>query len=102
MGSLPEYDSAFERDCPRPDWFDSEEGEAECEFYRASERPPPENVFCTTGEARHGQHYHVCCAASCGKGKCGGVGCNMRPGGRENCCVGTIRDSGKECKTPED
>ena len=30
----------------------------------------------------------ACCAASCGT--CGGFGCETRPGGPDNCCVGQI------------
>jgi len=33
----------------------------------------------------------VCCAASCGK--CGGEGCEQRPGGAENCCPKILRRS---------
>lgn len=96
--------------CPAPEWWVSPEGrEVECEFYLEDERPTPEprtttttenTARCTTGEARPGNGYHVCCAATCGG--CGGVGCNMRPGGRDNCCVGTIRSSGKMCETPDE
>ena len=30
----------------------------------------------------------ACCTASCGT--CGGIGCDTRPGGQDNCCVGQI------------
>ena len=30
----------------------------------------------------------ACCAASCGT--CGGFGCDTRPGGPDNCCIGQI------------
>lgn len=36
--------------------------------------------------------YHasrqICCAGSCAE--CGGMGCSKRPGGSQNCCIGTI------------
>lgn len=39
----------------------------------------------------------VCCHEMCGK--CGGRGCNNRPGGGENCCNGAIkRNRGRTCE----
>lgn len=37
-----------------------------------------------------------CCPASCGK--CGGKGCNVRPGGRAACCTKVIKQSDRYCK----
>lgn len=37
----------------------------------------------------------VCCPDSCRE--CGGTGCETRPGGAQNCCVGPIEASGKSC-----
>lgn len=37
----------------------------------------------------------VCCPKKCGK--CGGSGCNRRPGGGENCCFSKIVRSGRVC-----
>jgi hypothetical protein len=37
----------------------------------------------------------VCCDAACGT--CGGGGCGSLPGGSTNCCIGSIRNSGRSC-----
>lgn len=39
----------------------------------------------------------VCCLSSCGK--CGGSGCQLRPGGGANCCHSRIKESGKLCSS---
>ena len=36
-----------------------------------------------------------CCAAACGR--CGGTGCQARPGGSRACCSGSIAGAGKSC-----
>lgn len=41
----------------------------------------------------------ICCAASCGA--CGGADCKNLAGGRENCCMGNIQDSGVLCSVSE-
>lgn len=38
----------------------------------------------------------VCCLATCGQ--CGGSGCQRRPGGGPGCCMGVIRESGRDCR----
>ena len=42
----------------------------------------------------------TCCAHSCGR--CGGDGCAYLPGGRSECCISGVRDSGVTCAHPED
>lgn len=49
-------------------------------------KPPVDGRLCTS---------EVCCPASCGV--CGGTGCGERPGGQDNCCVGSILASGRKC-----
>ncbi|HYJ08976.1 MAG TPA: serine protease [Polyangiaceae bacterium] len=46
---------------------------------------------CNTGIASD----NVCCEAACGS--CGGSDCSGRPGGKEACCAGTIRNAGVSC-----
>ena len=41
------------------------------------------------------QFEDACCSLSCGT--CGGLGCGQRDGGRDECCVGIIRDNGLLC-----
>jgi len=51
---------------------------------------------CTDGILEGG----VCCAASCGT--CGGYGCDLRKGGGQSCCVGTIKAANRMCKDATD
>lgn len=52
--------------------------------------------YCSHG-IKNGRY---CCSSFCGK--CGGSGCNKRPGGSQHCCSGTIRKSKKVCSTSKD
>lgn len=54
-------------------------------------------TWATTGQnCMHGiASDGVCCAASCGT--CGGSGCGSRPGGRDACCKGAVRDNSPAC-----
>ena len=53
--------------------------------------------FCTAGVTDGGASVKSCCPKSCGI--CGGRGCAERPGGQEDCCVGS--DWGP-CENPSD
>ena len=54
-------------------------------------------VYTTTSThcARGISRGNVCCAPTCGQ--CGGSGCQNRPGGRNHCCSGSIRDNAVKC-----
>ncbi|CAN0202574.1 unnamed protein product, partial [Ascophyllum nodosum] len=54
-----------------------------------------EEVVTCRNELPGVQSGDVCCSAECGT--CGGTGCSGRPGGRDECCVGTISSSGVLC-----
>ncbi len=53
--------------------------------------PTPNPPGCSTGKTTD----DVCCASSCEA--CGGAGCDGFNGGHENCCMGSIRNSGRLC-----
>ena len=53
-----------------------------------------DELFCSNGLPGV-EHEGICCNLSCGT--CGGTGCFERPGGRDNCCVSSIEDSGRLC-----
>jgi len=70
----------------------------------ACKLPTPPPMWCKQGTLnKKGSH---CCPDSCGE--CGGEGCGSRPGGKEQCCVGTIGpkpcvdDTSVACKLPEE
>jgi len=48
--------------------------------------------LCSTGLKKG----RFCCGSSCGK--CGGRGCQNRPGGERACCLADIKASGRKCK----
>ena len=57
-------------------------------------------TICRAGiKLRFEKSYFVCCSASCGK--CSGVGCNNRPGGKSQCCALNIRMRGQVCNHPD-
>ena len=66
-------------------------------FLRQKER---DSRSCPAGAIRGGWDYDsfdVCCPASCGK--CGGDGCESRPGGRTACCVKDVQKTAPPCAT---
>ena len=56
-------------------------------------------VYTTTTAhcARGIANRNVCCASTCGQ--CGGSGCQNRPGGRNHCCAGAVRDNAVKCSS---
>ena len=57
-------------------------------------------TICRAGiKLRFKKSHFACCSASCGK--CSGVGCNNRPGGKSQCCALNIRMRGQVCNHPD-
>lgn len=57
---------------------------------------PPPVLWCEDGISGGG----ACCASSCGR--CGGRGCNRRPGGGRRCCSGHITRTSRMCTDKDD
>ena len=47
-------------------------------------------IECATYAGVRNEEGSACCASSCGT--CGGLGCDRRPGGAANCCIGQITE----------
>lgn len=58
---------------------------------------PSPSGQCTQAGGVSAKDGIACCPKSCGL--CGGSGCGSAPGGKENCCKGTVEGNGKDCKT---
>jgi hypothetical protein len=54
---------------------------------------PPPHQHCTNGLLDSSSSF--CCPKKCGR--CGGSSCQNRPGGRADCCTGSIKGSHRYC-----
>ena len=96
-----------------PDIRDQPGGDALFQFWMEKRRREDERLGRDRDRARGGgrdgsariairggwdyDSFDVCCPASCGK--CGGDGCESRPGGRTACCVKDVQKTAPPCAT---
>jgi len=88
--AISPIETAFEIDSTDNDGLSLLQVTASKHNQEESENTQPSRL-CTTG-LRSGR---FCCGANCGR--CGGRGCQNRPGGGRSCCTNVITRSGRRC-----